>query len=212
MPNLSISTQGMIDIISHEGICLSWYLDSVGVPTIGIGQTKSDDIDPRTMGTLTLQQAVDLFKRKIKVYTDAVDKLGLHLTQYQYDALSSCCYNFGESNLQTLCHHRTIDQIGDAIMLYKIPPEIIPRREAEQKLFKTGVYSNTNGKVLVFPVNSSRHPVYSEGHDVDIRPYFADAPPTSAPVPPAPAPAPAPESSWLSDLTAAISSVFGKKK
>src|SRR4051794_18081130 len=118
------STKGMIEIMSHEGICLEPYLDSVGVWTIGAGQTKSDDIDPRTMGKITIQQAIDLFKRKIKPYAKAVDRQGLTLTQYQYDALTSCCYNFGEGNLNKLCHNRTVAQIGDAIMLYTIPKEI----------------------------------------------------------------------------------------
>lgn len=170
-----ISTKGLIDIISHEGICLDPYLDSVHVWTIGIGQTRSDDIDPQRMGRLTLQEAVDLFKKKIVGYTDAVDGLHLDLSQQEYDALSSCCYNFGAGNLHTLCHHRTVKQIGDAIMLYTKPPEITARRRDEQTLFKTGRYANKDGKVLVFPVNAGYHPVYSHGTMVDIRPYFADA-------------------------------------
>ena len=76
---MQLSTKGAIDIISHEGICLDPYLDSVGVWTIGVGQTKSDDIDPQHMGHISLQQAVDLFKKKIGAYTKAVDDLGLSL-------------------------------------------------------------------------------------------------------------------------------------
>lgn len=170
-----LSTRGLIEIMSHEGICLEPYLDSVGVWTIGVGQTKSDDIDPRTMGKLTLQQAVDLFKRKIKGYTKAVDALGLKLTQYQYDALTSLCYNFGQGNLNKLCHGRSLAEIGDAIMLYTKPPEITERRKKEQRLFKTAQYSNADGKVLVFPVVNS-HPAYGKGYQVDVRPYFADRP------------------------------------
>ncbi len=179
---MDISTKGLIEIASHEGICLEWYLDSVGVPTIGIGQTKSDDIDPLAMGKLTLQQAVDLFKRKIKDYTRAVDVLGLELTQYQYDALTSLCYNFGPGNLRKLCSGRSLDQIGNAIMLYTKPLEITERRLKEQRLFKTGQYSNTDGMVLVFPVVNN-HPRYRDGYKVDVRPYFADAP-KPLPVPP----------------------------
>lgn len=172
----ALSTRGMIEIMSHEGICLEPYLDSVGVWTIGIGQTKSDDIDPKNMSKITLQQAIDLFKRKIKQYTDAVDALKLDLTQTQYDALTSLCYNFGPGNLRTLCRNRTLPQIGEAIMLYTKPPEITERRQKEQKLFKSGVYSNTDGKVLVFPV-LNHHPQYSHGYMVDARQYF------SAPIP-----------------------------
>lgn len=168
---MKLSTKGMIDIMSHEGICLEPYLDSVGVWTIGIGQTKSDDIDPRSMGKITLQQAIDLFKRKIKQYTDAVDALKLDLKQHQYDALASLCYNFGPGNLRKLCNGRTLAEIGDAIMLYTKPPEITGRRKKEQRLFKEGIYSNTNGKVLVFPVEN-HHPRYGKGYQVDVRPYF----------------------------------------
>ena len=179
-----LSTRGMIDIMSHEGICLEPYLDSVGVWTIGIGQTKSDDLDPRTMDKLTIQQAVDLFKWKIKQYTDAVDALHLELTQYQYDALSSLCYNFGPGNLRKLCNGRSIEQIGEAIMLYTKPPEITSRRLKEQRLFKTGQYSNSDGNVLVFPVVNN-HPRYKDGYKVDVRPYFTGATikPTITPIP-----------------------------
>lgn len=186
-----ISTRGLIEIMSHEGICLEPYLDSVGVWTIGVGQTKSDDIDPRTHGKLTLQEAIDLFKRKIKQYTAAVDALHLPLAQHQYDALTSFCYNVGPGNLRKLCNDRSLDQIGEAIMLYTKPPEITARRLKEQRLFKTGIYSNTDGMILVFPVRNNK-PRYSEGYKVDARPYFATpVPPTPKPVPPPPPP-PAP--------------------
>lgn len=168
---MDISSKGLIEIISHEGICLEPYLDSVGVWTIGIGQTKDDGIDPRTAGKLTLQQAIDLFKRKIKSYTSAVDALGLNLTQYQYDALSSFCYNVGPGNLRTLCNNRSLAQIGDAFSLYHKPPEITARRNKEQALFKGGKYSCTDGRVLVFPVVKNK-PQYSDGYMLDVRPYF----------------------------------------
>lgn len=201
---MNLSTRGLIEIASHEGICLEPYLDSVGVWTIGIGQTKSDDIDPRTMGKLTIQQVFDLFKRKIKGYTKAVDDLGLNLTQYQYDALTSFCYNVGPGNLRKLCAGRSLAQIGDAIMFYTKPPEITERRRKEQTLFKTGKYSNTDGKVLVFPVVNSK-PRYSQGYRVDVRPFFADPapiPPAAIKPPPAPTPPPAPS------LWARFTSIF----
>jgi lysozyme len=172
---MKISARGLIDIISHEGICLTWYLDSEGVPTIGIGETHADGIDPKTFGPMTIEQAIDRFKTKvIRQYTDAVDALKLNLTQTQYDALSSCCYNFGEGNLHTLCHHRTIEQIGNAIMLYTKPPEITARRRDEQRLYQKGVYANNNGEVLLFPVTANHKPNYHAGKMIDIRPYFSE--------------------------------------
>lgn len=211
-----LSTRGMIEIMSHEGICLDPYLDSVGVWTIGVGQTKSDDIDPRTVGKLTLQQAIDLFKRKIKQYTKAVDALGLGLTQYQYDALTSFCYNVGPGNLNKLCRGRSLSQIGAAIMLYTIPPEITERRQKEQDLFKAGKYSNTDGKVLVFPVVNNK-PRYGAGKLIDVRPYFTPVapalPPDLPPVIPAePKPSNPPvTSNWLVTLVTAIVAAFKRK-
>jgi lysozyme len=199
----------MLDILSHEGICLEPYLDSVGVWTIGAGQTKSDGFDPQTAGTLTIPEVFALFKLKIRQYTDAVDALKLPLTQYQYDALSSCCYNFGPGNLRKLCTGRTIPQIGEAIMLYTKPVEITARRQKEQTLFKTGKYSN-DGTVLVFPVSAGHHPIYSKGYRINARPYFAAAGP-GAPKATQVSPGAPAKPSWLSALLSALLSLFTRK-
>lgn len=167
-----LSVNGAIDIIAREGICLEWYYDSVGVPTIGVGETKSDGPDPRTRGPLSLQQAVDSFKEKIQNYTKEVDRLAIDFDQFQYDAISSFDYNVGDRNLITLCHHRNKEQIGQALMLYLKPKEIKQRRIQEQRLYIHGVYQCQDGHVLVFPVTASRHPNYHAGKMVDIRPYF----------------------------------------
>ncbi len=175
---MKISTQGMIDIIGREGICLSPYLDSVGVWTIGAGQTKSDGIDPEHMGKITIDEAISTFKMKLKQYTDAVDAENAYhqnaMSQFQYDALGSACYNLGPGNLHQHCRHRTLEQIGAAIMLYSRPPEIIPRRHQEQTLYLKGIYSNPNGQVLLFPVTANHRPDYHHGQEIDIWPYFAE--------------------------------------
>jgi lysozyme len=176
---MSVSSKGLIDIIGHEGICLTWYYDSVGVPTIGIGETHSDGIDPKTFGPMTLQVAIDRFKTHVmKQYTDAVDDVvkldKLELNQFQYDALSSFCYNAGPGNLHTLCRHRNVSQIGFALMLYTKPPEITARRRGEQTLYQKGVYSNHDSTALLFPVTASRHPDYHRGKQIDLRPYFTE--------------------------------------
>jgi lysozyme len=175
---MQLSARGAIDILGHEGICLDPYLDSVGVWTIGAGQTRSDGIDPQSMGHITMEQAIGIFAKKIGQYTAAVDDVmkldNLDLNQFQYDALTSACYNFGPGNLHMLCRHRTVQQIGFALMLYTKPPEITARRRGEQTLYQKGVYSNHDGQVLLFPVTASHHPNYHHGKMVDIRPYFPE--------------------------------------
>jgi lysozyme len=206
---MNISTKGLIEIMSHEGVCLSPYLDSVGVWTIGVGITAHDGKDPQTMGDITIDQAIAMFKDRIKTYEAAVKRLGRTLTQEQFDALVSFCYNVGPGNLETLCRNRSNAQIGEAFSLYHKPVEITARRDKEQKLFKTGVYSS-NGKVLVFPVSASHKPVYSKGYQLDVAKYFAPpvpAKPTPTPAPTMPAPAPA-APGWLSALINFIVGLF----
>lgn len=191
-----ISQKGLIEVMSHEGVCLSPYLDSVGVWTIGVGITKYDGVDPRAMGDITIDQAIAMFKDRIKAYVASVQALPIArsglLTQAQFDALVSFCYNVGPGNLANLCRDRTIQQIGEAFGLYHKPPEITERRNKEQRLFKSGIYSS-NGKVLVFPVSTSHKPIYSRGYELDVSRYFAPEKPKDSPAstagPPSPMPA-----------------------
>jgi lysozyme len=212
---MNISTKGLIEIMSHEGVCLSPYLDSVGVWTIGVGITQHDGKDPQTMGTITIDQAIAMFKERIGAYVAPVQKLGLVLTQAQFDALVSFCFNVGPQNLANLCRGRSVAQIGEAFSLYHHPPEVTERRNKEQRLFKSGVYSS-NGKVLIFPVSASHKPVYSKGYQLDVSKYFAmTTQPTAAsqPAPTAPTAAPAAPvkpslANTLSGLLSAIRGLF----
>lgn len=172
---MDISTKGLIEIMSLEGVCLSPYLDSVGVWTIGVGVTKYDGKDPRDIGEITIEQAITLFKDRIKAYASPVQKSNLNLSQNQFDALVSFCYNCGEGNLHKLIKNRSVSHIGEALMLYTIPKEITARRQKEQNLFKNGTYTSNN-KVLVFPVSATHKPVYSKGYVLDVTKYFSDAP------------------------------------
>lgn len=193
--------------MSHEGVCLSPYLDSVGVWTIGVGITEHDGVAPQTLGPITIDRAIAMFKDRIKAYVAPVQKLGLPLTQPQFDALVSFCYNVGEGNLRSLCRNRSLAQIGEAFSLYHKPPEITGRRNKEQQLFKAGVYSS-DGKVLVFPVNAAHKPVYHKGYTLDVAKYFTTAPTATAK--PAPAPT-APKAGWLIALINIILGLFKRK-
>jgi lysozyme len=204
---MNISTKGLIEIMSHEGVCLSPYLDSVGVWTIGVGITAHDGMDPQTMGDITIDQAIAMFKDRIQAYVAPVQKLRRTFSQEQFDALVSFCYNVGPGNLETLCRNRSNAEIGEAFSLYHKPPEITARRDKEQKLFKTGSYSS-DGHILVFPVNANHKPVYSKGYALDVSKYF-DHTPAAAPAKPATAPAPvAPEPGAIVSVINAIIGLF----
>lgn len=171
---MELSSQGAIDLMAREGLCLEAYLDSVGVWTIGLGRTAYDGKDPRSFGKITIQQAVELFKVDVVPYANSVRAIGKNFNQHQFDALVSFCYNCGAGNLRKLCSGRSIEQIGVALMAYTKPPEITERRRSEQRQYQTGKAYAPDGKILVFPVSASHKPVYSKGYKVDVRPYFED--------------------------------------
>ncbi len=181
---MDVSDKGLIELMGHEGVCLSPYLDSVGVWTIGVGITGHDGLDVRSLGTITLEKAITLYKDRIKAYTAPIKKLPHKFTQYQFDALTSFCYNCGAGNLAKLVRGRSVEEIGDALMLYTKPKEITERRQKEQRLYKTGRYSN-GGKVLVFPVSGNHRPIYSKGYQIDASKHFTGQPIPTAPLPPA---------------------------
>lgn len=179
---MEISIKGMLEIASYEGLCLSKYLDSVGVWTIGLGATKSEipDLAKWPLNrTITIEQAVVMFVHSLKKYQQGVrNALTVDVTQEQFDALCSICYNIGVGGLQgstfikRINRKESIQRISDAIMLWTKQPELIKRRSRERDLFVYGKYTNL-GNVNLFPVNPvNSHPIYSRGKIVNIAKYF----------------------------------------
>jgi len=172
---MEMSKKGLIELAGHEGVCLSPYLDSVGVWTIGIGATRTEI--PNLNGShkdITMEEALELYKKSIVRYSNAINKaLKANVSQEQFDALVSICYNIGTGGASNSTFMRRINDghslvsIGAAIKMWNKPKEIKPRRAKEALLFETGKYSN-GGRVNVFPVNSSHKPVYSRGYSVDL--------------------------------------------
>lgn len=87
-----LGEKGLALIKSREGCKLKAYTCQAGVWTIGYGHTG--DVKPGQ--TITQKQAEELFKKDLKKYVNAVNKLvKVSLTQNQFDALVSFTYNVG---------------------------------------------------------------------------------------------------------------------
>jgi len=101
--NYTFSDKGKGFLICQEGICLSPYLDSVGVKTIAIGATVSEIPDIANMSwntKITMEEAYSLLDKGLHKYIDAVNKaLTVNIMQHQFDALVSLCYNIGIGGL-----------------------------------------------------------------------------------------------------------------
>ncbi|MCC6479994.1 MAG: lysozyme [Sphingomonadaceae bacterium] len=155
MPDMKTSLQGAMEIIGHEAIVLTPYKDSVGVLTIGVGHTKAaGGLNPATFkGKLTVKEAFDMFRADLAKYEKRVNAaFTVTLKQHEFDAAVSFDFNTGAINRATwVKRFNAGDRTGAIrdIMQWRKPPEIISRRQKEQKLFGQGLYSG-DGTGLVY--------------------------------------------------------------
>lgn len=97
---MNISNSGLDFIKDYEGLRLKAYkvLDSEKHYTIGYGHYGSD---VRFGQTITKAKADELFKKDVKRFENAVNRLvKVDINQNQFDALVSFAYNVGEGALQ----------------------------------------------------------------------------------------------------------------
>ncbi len=99
---MKTSDNGLRLIQEFEGLRLTSYLCSAGVPTIGYGATYYADGSKVNLGqTITNAQAVQLLKDHVKEFEQSV--IGLlnttKVNQNQFDALVSFAFNLGAANL-----------------------------------------------------------------------------------------------------------------
>lgn len=139
-----MSEAGLQFLMNNEGVILHPYLDSVGIPTIAVGNTFYEDGTKVKMTDpiITEKRAIELFKWSLKqfeltVYTMTRDDIN----QNQFDALVSFTFNIGQQAFKTSTLLKRINakdtekNIRDAFMIWRKPKEIIKRRQRECDLF-----------------------------------------------------------------------------
>jgi lysozyme len=167
------SDAGLVALARHEGIVLAPYRDSVGVWTYGVGHTRAaGPPDPAALAfglpadlDAAMRRVLDLFRRDLLVYEAAVSAaLTRPVTQHAFDALVSFHYNTGGIRRAKLTEHLNAGRLEAAAQGFSgwmRPPEIRPRRLAEQALFRTGVYPS--GRIAVYSADGkgrlSRRPI-----------------------------------------------------
>lgn len=137
---MDITQNGINLIKKYEGCRLKAYKPVITEKyfTIGYGHYGAD---VRQGMTITQAQADAYLKQDLSASVKAVNALEKGFNQNQFDALVSFCYNCGSGNLKSLCNGRSIDQIGDKIILYnkaggKVLNGLVKRRKEEQALYK----------------------------------------------------------------------------
>ncbi|QDL91489.1 lysozyme [Paroceanicella profunda] len=146
------SLHGVAALAAHEGIVPAPYRDSAGVWTFGIGHTASaGGPDPATLPRgmpadldAALRRAVETFRADLALCEARVlAAVPVPLAPHEFDALVSFDFNTGgidRAHLVTRLNAGDRQGAARAFDTWHKPPEIIPRRDAERELFRTGRY------------------------------------------------------------------------
>lgn len=144
----SISKAGLDFLVEVEGLETKAYLDTGGLPTIGIGTTRYPDGTRVAIGdTCTIEEAYFWARHDLaSVFKDVDDLTRDDINQHQFDALVSFVYNVGRgqykgSTLRRLINDNPIDpKIKQAFLMWvkdngKVIPGLINRRTKEVQLY-----------------------------------------------------------------------------
>lgn len=138
MNKLNLSTKGADLLILREGKRNKAYLDTKGIPTIGVGHTGPEVY----LGLVwTDEQVMEAFKKDVQWAEEAVNTVTQPLAQHQFDALVSFVFNIGagawnRSTIKKLLNAGDFEAAAKQFDRWVIPPEITSRRMSEKAQFK----------------------------------------------------------------------------
>lgn len=132
------SDQGLALLMEREGKRNQAYLDSVGVPTIGVGHVSPDV----HLGlTWTDEQVMGALRSDIAWTEAAVNLVTVPLEQFEFDALVSFTFNVGQGAFASSTLKRLLnageprEAVAAQFDRWHIPAEITSRRNAEKAQF-----------------------------------------------------------------------------
>ncbi|MGJ0505593.1 MAG: lysozyme [Methylocystis sp.] len=152
-----MSAAGRALLIQREGFKTRAYRDSVGVLTIGVGHTSAAGAPAVSPGMTISKSEVDaILSRDLSQFENAVEgAVNAPLTQGQFDALVSLCFNIGIGAFQKSTVARRLNEgnyrgAADAFLMWNKPPEIIRRRRGERDQFLKATATGTAGAPVRF--------------------------------------------------------------
>ena len=140
--NIMAIAKSTLDFITkEEGARNKAYKDSKGLWTIGVGHLIKSDEQHLITATLTDDQVEELLRSDLKWCSEAVESsVKVPLTQAQFNALYSLCFNIGETNFRKSTVVRKLNEkdyqgAADAILMWNKPEVLVKRRQRERALF-----------------------------------------------------------------------------
>ena len=131
---MKMSEAGIKFLIGLEGFKVKAYKDTKGLWTIGVGHLILPGEHYLLKELLSNERVEELFASDLEKYETAVNHT-IHndVTQYQFDALVSLCFNIGcngfrNSTVARVINNGEFNKVADAMMMWNKPKEIIGRR------------------------------------------------------------------------------------
>ena len=157
---MQTSPRGLVALVRHEGIVPAPYRDAAGVWTWGIGHAETSGLapNPRLLPRgmphdwrAVLPETFRLVRARLAPYEAAVRQaVTVPLTQHEWDALVSLCFNIGPQALarsSVVRHLNAGDRqaAADAFRAWnraggRVLEGLVRRRAEERALFLTGSY------------------------------------------------------------------------
>ena len=142
---MAIAESTLSFITKEEGFKNRAYKDSKGLLTIGVGHLIKDNEPHLVNATLSDQEVKELLKSDLKWCSEAVESsVKVPLTQKQFDALYSLCFNIGEgafkkSTVVKRLNANDYKGAADAILMWNKPSVLEKRRKRERDLFLSDI-------------------------------------------------------------------------
>lgn len=135
---MKTSKEGLEAIVQREGLRLAAYLDTKGIPTIGVGHTGPEV----KLGLVwTKDQVLDALAKDVATAEAIINKkVTVPINQNQFDALVSFTFNVGTgafSGSTVLKRLEAGDYLGAALAMlqWEKPIVLVGRRESEYNQF-----------------------------------------------------------------------------
>lgn len=146
MPTMKMTLRGRQRLTDREGKILKWYKDSKGIWTCLVGHTDAAG-EPYYKDTknkkFTAEDADKVLEKDLASFETFLNKaIKVPVKDNEFDALLSVMFNVGpkfaaSTAIKRLNAGESRARVAEAIAMWKIPPEIIKRRNTEISQFLT---------------------------------------------------------------------------
>lgn len=162
----------------HEAVIREAYKDSVGVWTWSVGLTNATghNVERYIDNPQTLEKCFEVYVWALDNYAETVRDVfqGHDMTEEQFGAALSFHWNTGSITSASWCDAWKRGDMTDAerrFMMWKNPPEIIKRREAEADLLFRGQWSG-DGTMTEYGVRSNYSPDWGSAKKIEVMDIF----------------------------------------